>query len=248
MTMHKPAATRNPPDGGHSSNGRILVAAEELFSAHGFAAVSINDIALRAGVSKANVFHHFATKNALYLAVLRRAQRDAAAHLHSLEQDTGPLPARLASFSGKHLLRLLEQKQLSRLILRELLAIGPDRARELAENVFGENFRHFVLILRAGQQSGELRSDLDPAVMATTLLGANVFFFEAQTLLRQFWDVDFADSPERFTTTLIEIVLHGICPIPRNVQEKFRPAVGSTDSSTPGVPARRGQKRRQRPH
>lgn len=206
------------------------MAAEELFSAHGFAAVSMNDIAVRAGVSKANVFHHFSTKNALYLAVLLQARHDAAGHLHNLERDTGPLEKRLAEFAGNHLARLFEQRQLSRLILRELLAIGPHRARQLAEHVFEENFRRFVLILRSGQHSGELRPDLDPAMVATILLGANVFFFEAQTLLRQFRDAGFAEKPEQFTKSLIDILLHGIQP-PGHGRRKPRSGTGSQANS-----------------
>ena len=57
------------------SADRILRAAETLFAKHGFGAVSMSAIARRAGVSKANVFHHFATKQALYLAVLTAACR-----------------------------------------------------------------------------------------------------------------------------------------------------------------------------
>ncbi|MHB8551223.1 MAG: TetR/AcrR family transcriptional regulator, partial [Acidiferrobacterales bacterium] len=194
------------------AHGRILLAAEILFSEHGFNAVSINAIALRAGVSKANVFHHFNTKDALYLAVLNRARQGTASHLRNLEHSVEPFASRLGSFSGNHLARLLEQKQLSRLILRELLTIGPHRAHQLAEQVFEENFRRFVRILRAGQRSGELRADLDPAMVATILLGANVFFFEVRTLLRHFRDVSFAESPERFTDMLIEILLRGAGP------------------------------------
>ena len=52
---------------------RILEAAESLFSERGFDAVSMSDIAAAAGVCKANVFHHFTSKNELYIAVLRNA-------------------------------------------------------------------------------------------------------------------------------------------------------------------------------
>ena len=226
--------------GGRTSR-RILAAAETLFAEHGFGGVSMSAIAIRAGVSKASVFHHFSTKNSLYLAVLLRARQDTAIHLQNLESGEGSFATRLSGFAGNHLARLTKHKQMSRLILRELLRIGPRRARQLAEHVFEENFRHFVTILRSGQESGELRADLDPAAVATILLGTNVFFFEAQALLRHFRDVSFAENPESFTEMLVDILLHGIRPrlsAPGDTAHGPAPAGGQ-----PVAPARRPRAR-----
>lgn len=49
---------------------RILQAAEELFSARGYAGVSVRDVAERAGVKKASVFYHFGSKPELFEKVL----------------------------------------------------------------------------------------------------------------------------------------------------------------------------------
>ncbi|MHB8850409.1 MAG: helix-turn-helix domain-containing protein, partial [Acidithiobacillus ferriphilus] len=46
---------------------RILAAAEKLFSDKAFDAVSMNAIALQAGISKANIYHYFPNKDALYI-------------------------------------------------------------------------------------------------------------------------------------------------------------------------------------
>jgi AcrR family transcriptional regulator len=75
--------TRNP-----NMREAILFAAEELFSAKGFSAVSIRDVAQAAGASPGSVSYHFATKNALLLEIygrhcgpmnMRRAELLAAA-------------------------------------------------------------------------------------------------------------------------------------------------------------------------
>ncbi len=44
-----------------------------LFSVHGYDGVSMRRIADAAGVSKANIYHHFASKEALYFAIMRRS-------------------------------------------------------------------------------------------------------------------------------------------------------------------------------
>ncbi len=191
---------------------RILAAAESLFAEHGFDAVSMSAIGEAAGVSKANVFHHFISKNDLYLAVLRNACRDATQHLDDLGNDQETLAERPPQFARAHLENLLEHGQVARLMLRELLSDNPRHGQELAEKVYGEKFSRFVAILRAGQQAGELRADIDPAMVATMLIGANVFYFESREALRHFPEVTFSQQPERYSTMLADILLHGILP------------------------------------
>jgi TetR/AcrR family transcriptional regulator len=202
---HAPPA---PTDGA----ARILAAAESLFAELGFDAVSMSEIAERAGVSKANIFHHFKTKKDLYIEVVRSACRDASQHLDNLGSEDAPLAERLAGFAGAHLASLLERGAVTRLILRELLGDNPHQGKELAERVYGDKFARFVAILKAGQAAGELRADIDPAAVATALIGANVFYFEAQAVLRHFPDVRFAEQPERYSALLADILLRGILP------------------------------------
>lgn len=203
--------TPPPPAPVSESSERILTAAARLFAEHGFDAVSMHDIAAAAAVSKANVFHHFTSKNALYLAVLRHACRDAARHLDDLGSDT-PLPTRFAQFAAAHLASVLDNDQATRLSLRELLGHDPRQGQELAEQVYGEKFARFVEILRAGQRSGELRGDVDPAVVATMLLGANLFFFQARDVLRHFPAFTLSGQPQHYSALVADILLHGIRP------------------------------------
>jgi TetR/AcrR family transcriptional regulator len=208
--MAKPQTARPPAH--VDAVERILAAAETLFAEHGFDAVSMSAIGEAAGVCKANVFHHFTTKNDLYLAVLRNACRDAIHHLDDLSNDQAPLTARLPQFARDHLDSLLEHGQMTRLMLRELLSDNPRQGKELAEKVYGEKFSRFVAILRAGQQAGELRADIDPAMVVTMLIGANVFFFETREVLRHFPDVNFTQRPGHYSSMLADILLHGILP------------------------------------
>lgn len=202
---------------------RILTAAETLFAEHGFDAVSINVIAKRAGVSKANVFHHFNSKDELYIAVLRAACRDAAENLQHLQHNQQPFHERLADFAREHMNHILEQHRVTRLIQREMLYNEPGRAQDIAEKVFGDIFQRLVQILRDGQTRGELRVGVDPAMLATLLIGANVFFFQARGLLQHFPDVTFAKEPERYSRMMIDMLLHGILPRSAAADKNFPP-------------------------
>jgi TetR/AcrR family transcriptional regulator len=203
----EPQATAAPRS---DSVARILAAAEQLFSSSSFDAVSMNDIAAAAGVSKANIFHHFVSKQALYIEVVRGACQDSVERLQHLGDGGGPFASRLSMYAENMLGSMLEHDQVHRLILRELLTNSEQRGRELAEQVFGDNFARLVTILRAGQTRGELRADIDPAMVATLLIGANVFFFESHQVLRHFRDVDFAGDPARYSRMLTDILLRGI--------------------------------------
>lgn len=193
-----------------SSVDKILAAAERLFAIHGFEAASMAAIAREAGVGKATVFYHFATKRELYLAVLAQACAETSAMLRAMALEPGGVAAKLAGFARHHLTAILEHEQFSRLILRELLEDGPQRGRELAQQGFAENFARLVGILRSAQAGGELRPDVDPAMAAVLLLGADVFFFEARDVLRHYPDVTFSGEPERFSRMMVDILLRGI--------------------------------------
>jgi AcrR family transcriptional regulator len=60
--------------GGSSARERILDSAYELFSTRGVRAVGVDDVIDRAGVAKATLYRHFASKDALVLAFLVRRE------------------------------------------------------------------------------------------------------------------------------------------------------------------------------
>ncbi len=197
------------PPGAHTVR-RILRVAGALFAEHGYDAASMSAIADRASVSKANLFHHFGSKEKLYLAVLDTINREATLRLDTLEHSSDPLPARLERFATGHLRSLLEHEHITRLILRELIFSGSRQGRTLIRRIFGEKFSRLVAILRAAQAEGELNREFDPALAATMLLGANVFFYESRELLRRFPDVTFANDPDRYARDIVALLLNGI--------------------------------------
>lgn len=210
--MHTARIARIHPDG--SSTERILAAAEALFAEQGYDAVSMNAIAARAGVSKANIFHHFSSKNALYLAVLQAACRESCERLEHFESGEGSFVERLGAFAQNHLQSILGHAHIARLVLRDMMEKGPDYHRELAEQVFGRNFSKLVEIIRDGQQRGELRADIDPAAVAVMLIAANVYFFQARETLRHLGDIDFAEDPLHYSKKTMQVLLHGLLPQP----------------------------------
>ncbi|MCE5387624.1 MAG: TetR/AcrR family transcriptional regulator [Acidithiobacillus sp.] len=192
---------------------KIVLAAERLFADHGFDAVSMHAIATSAGTSKANIYHYFSSKDALYLAVLHRAAAALRSRLQEARQQGSTAAEALRLFAVSHLQHLLDRPRLVQLFLRELLEKGEPRARDLADAGLAELFTALAEIVRDGQENGEFRPDLDPALVATILVSANINFFQARDLLRQYPIVHFLDDPEGYDHAVVDVVLRGISRI-----------------------------------
>jgi len=165
---------------------QILIAAEKLFAKRGYDGVSMQQIASDAGVSKANIYHHFKSKDELYLAVLKYALQDMNELLAELQGIDGTSTEQLAHFSAEHLKHINTNSSISRLILREMLDGSSSRGQDLAEQVFAEYFSLLRSLLCKCQQRGEIRRDIDPDHMAAALAGMNVFLFQSWPALQHF--------------------------------------------------------------
>ncbi|RLA02660.1 MAG: TetR/AcrR family transcriptional regulator [Gammaproteobacteria bacterium] len=201
-------ASQLPVHGLSDGARAILGVAKRLFAEKGFDAVSINQIAQQAGVSKANVFHHFTSKDALYLAVLKVACEETVGSLADAHS-SGNTGEDLWSFFSSHLTAMLANQASARLILREIMESKNEREQTLAEHVFAEYFSRLVGMVSEGQTQGLLRKGFDPALLAYLMLGANVFFFENHTVTAHLAEGGFARTPDRYSHDVFRLLLQG---------------------------------------
>ena len=112
---------------------RLLLAAEPEFAARGFEGARLADIANRAGIRRPSLLHHFATKEALYAAVVRGAfGRLGAALLESRRADG--FVAQLAATARAFDAFLEREPQVARIVVHELMATdGPGQALLLGQ-------------------------------------------------------------------------------------------------------------------
>lgn len=108
-----------------ATRDRILDAALEVFARKGYHRAIVDDIVRASGTSKGAVYHHFTTKEAVFLALVddfaaRLATAVAASiagRSGALAKVEGALSAALTTFAGN--------EQLARLILLEAVSLGP---------------------------------------------------------------------------------------------------------------------------
>ncbi|AOI61886.1 TetR/AcrR family transcriptional regulator [Burkholderia diffusa] len=163
----------------------ILAAAIEEFLAAGYDATSMDRIAARADVSKRTVYNHFASKEALFAAILHQlwdATLTASAPAYRADV---PLRDQLLALLGRKL-RLLNDEAFLALARVAIGAVihSPERARDMVERM-GEREEDLTIWIRAAAAAGRL-SVTDPEFAAHQLHGlVKAFAFWPQVTMGQ---------------------------------------------------------------
>jgi TetR/AcrR family transcriptional regulator len=185
---------------------RILRIAAPLFAQKGFNGVSINDIAEAVGGSKANIFHHFPNKQALYLAALGSACESFRGEPAEAPGDEALSPGTIAR---RHLDRMLADPNSVRLVLREAFAgdKGQDRAR-VAE-ILHQNFSRLVAEVEQAQSPSRECNDIDPAMVALAVIALNNLLFQSWSVLERFAEFKHFASPQACAEAAINAIATG---------------------------------------
>jgi AcrR family transcriptional regulator len=151
-----------------ATRGAILDAAGNLFSGQGFAATSVDAVAAAAGVAKGAVYHHFASKEAIFEAVFEEtstalARRVAAVSAGARDSLDAMVVGSRAYFDA------CAEPAVGRIILRDGPAVlGWERWRQIDAEHFG---RMIPAALDAAMEQGLMpRQPVGP--LARLLVGA----------------------------------------------------------------------------
>lgn len=193
-----------------SGEQAILDAAVRLFSKRGFDGVSMRTIAQEAGVSKSNIYHHFRSKEELYLAIMQTSAARLSELVDTLAEGGGSFEQRLRDFARAHLEHLFGQAMTVRLLLREVFTGAEKWQRLLIDRVVGDIVRRLRAIFEKGQAEGALRPDIDPGLCAMQILGGDFFYFQSWSMLRFIPEVAFAQDRERYCTAMMDVLLGGM--------------------------------------
>jgi AcrR family transcriptional regulator len=151
-----------------ATRAKLVRAARHLFARRGFAGVGTEQIVRRAGVTRGALYHHFADKEALFLAVYEDVERELTEHIAgALLEATGPLDA-MHRATGLFL-DACQTPEVQRIVLLDGPAVlGWERWREVADR-YGLGLTEAAL--RAAIDAGELES-LPVRPLAHLLMGA----------------------------------------------------------------------------
>lgn len=195
---------------------RIISAAEEEFARHGYKGATMNGIAQRAGLPKANIHYYFKSKLALYAAVLSGIIELWDGTLNELRAEDDPaqvLPAYIAAkirFSRDYPLA-------SRIFAIEILNGAPNLVGYFNDE-YRNWFRSRTEVFRTWMQQGKI-ARLDPAHLIFLLWSTTQHYadfacqIQASLGRNSLTDADYQAATE----TLTQVILRG-CGIELSAQ------------------------------
>lgn len=173
---HKPAsagpARAERPRRGDDARTELKETAIDCFEQHGYRGTSIDRIAQQAGVTKGAIYYHYKDKNDLLLAAAADRVAEFERRVQSACEGAPPAEAlrRIVAVSVEHALSNDRPRFAIKMMVEAI-----DTHSSLLEEMRGmmRRFRAFVRnIVRAGQDGGQLRSDVDADDVAATLTSA----------------------------------------------------------------------------
>ncbi|ROQ91055.1 TetR/AcrR family transcriptional regulator [Desulfosoma caldarium] len=152
---------------------RIVEAAVEEFSRHGFRQASLNRLAESLGISKGSLFQYFGNKEGLFLFIFDHAVELVRQRLARVKQDTADKDffdkIRQSLMAGVDFLE--KHPRVYRIYLKMLFQEDFPMRDQLLQRVRFFSAEYLRPIVLQGMARGELRSDLDPDFV--------VFFLDA---------------------------------------------------------------------
>ena len=171
MTSAEPAgpvpaqARRGRP--GHSLDS-LLEVAVGVFNERGYEATSMEELATRLGVTKSAIYHHVPSKVELLRLALDRALDALFAVTREPGATTGPAIDRLEHVVRGSVRVLTAQLPFVTLLLRVRGNSPVERAALQRRREFD---RVVTDLVRAAEEEGDVRPDVDPAVTSRLLFG-----------------------------------------------------------------------------
>jgi AcrR family transcriptional regulator len=169
-------------DGVADTKAQIVAAAMRHFAADGYASTSLNVIADEVGIRRPSVLHHFATKEALYRAVLEDPFIEWFTLVNDATGDVEPGWPQIEKVVRAAFRFFEERPDFVRLVRREALDDGPILAAELMERV-RPLFDAARAWLDKQMDAGRLRR-YDSAQLLLTGYGAVLSYLSDAALIR----------------------------------------------------------------
>jgi TetR/AcrR family fatty acid metabolism transcriptional regulator len=150
----------------------ILHAAVRVFAEKGYHGCRIADVARAANVAYGLVYHYFRNKEELLESVFAEQWAILVNAIRAIDEGPGSAPEKISAIFGFVFDVYKTAPSAVRVLILEVTRT-PDALRAGSTRETFEKAVHLVAdVLRQGQSRGELRTDLDPVLGATGLLGA----------------------------------------------------------------------------
>ncbi|AAF11696.1 TetR/AcrR family transcriptional regulator [Deinococcus radiodurans R1 = ATCC 13939 = DSM 20539] len=163
-----PPSSRASFSSQETTRERIQTEAARLFVASGYHGVSMREVAEAVGVTKPALYHHYADKEALFLAMLDGALATLARLVEHAGQQQG-IRAQLDTLI-RDLLDTAPEQRVGLQLASELRHVSPERRAAFETEYRRVWMGGLTALIEAAVERGELRTDLSPATLTLALL------------------------------------------------------------------------------
>ena len=166
----------------------ILAIATRLFAERGYEGASMGDLAEQVGLRKASLFHHYASKDDLYSAVLERLVSELGRLVLASALAPGPFAERLDRLSDAIFDAMIAEPCGARLLIREMMDWGPF-AQTQFEAIAKPVLDASQAFLESGQAEGVARKQ-DARQLILTLTGLHLLPFAIGNLIQHGFEIE----------------------------------------------------------
>ncbi|MEO8799568.1 MAG: TetR/AcrR family transcriptional regulator [Polyangiaceae bacterium] len=163
----------------------IVEIATRLFAERGYEGASMGDLAECVGLRKASLFHHYASKDELYIAVLECLVGRLGGLVAQTASGPGTFSEKLDRMTEATFDAFVTEPFAARLMVREMMDWGPF-AKKSFETVAKPVLEASEAFLLSGQTEGVAREQ-SPRQALLTLISAHLLPYSIGTLIEHAW-------------------------------------------------------------
>lgn len=190
---------------------KILASARKEFAEKGLEGSRVDRIAERAGVNKAMIYYHFASKERLYETILEELFGRARTFIDKVLAERMTLEDRLTELARFYNEVFASTPELRPILLREM-ASGGERMRAMfSQTVLQvEAPRRLRALIDEGIRSGALRR-VDPSHTVISFIGMNFFYVLFSPMMASVWEIENAETFSRSRPhEVVDVFLNGL--------------------------------------
>jgi TetR/AcrR family fatty acid metabolism transcriptional regulator len=190
----------------------IQDAAIKVFASHGYHGSRVSDIACEAGIAYGLVYHYFKNKDEILASIFEERWSGFLERVEAIAGGTTSTEDRLVSVAALILNAYRVRPDWVKVLVLEI-----QRSSRFAEpnqiEAVGRLLDAVARTLRSGQESGEVRKELDPNVACYVLIGALDLVITSLVLGITRLEGDERDDREFYlevARTVVDIFMHGM--------------------------------------
>jgi TetR/AcrR family fatty acid metabolism transcriptional regulator len=190
---------------------RILEAATVVFARCGYHGARVSDIAAEADIAYGLVYHYFRNKDEILETIFEERWNAFLAVVDGIVAGPGRAADKLHALAGLILFAYRRRPDWVKVLVFEIQRSSRFSEPEQIRAV-GRLLQGVTVVVRSGQESGELRRDLDPEVACLAFIGALETMITSQVLglMRAAGAEDPDAACERVLRTVVSLFLGGL--------------------------------------